>query len=336
MLIEPFTRVRTQFLEAKYCPPFLMLEGLFERHPYIVPIAQQMVKHPNEFWHMTMVAKVYEDILGSLFTKGYLARRDLGYYDLATLSAFLHDIGKFGIDPSGIDQSLAIVNYVSDAQKKARPDKDLRLAQIRATQNLHPLIGGYMINLMVEMGLIPKELAKVIAASAFEHHENNSNEFKTSFPRPYRRLESPSRTFVDLLVQLADVAVGMREKRPYRDKLTFSTIEAELNLYLQNQKLLKYIGLIINFYNKDFEQINDLRKLLIREVLASVNSVDEAIREVPDLSLIKWNESKVRSDINTHLLLERLIAEVWKSKQDRLSKAYEYNLKSDYIHLSRN
>ncbi len=319
--------INTQNFENKYARPFFMLEGLLERHPYITPIAKQMVKYPNEFWHMTMVAQAYENIIGSLFKKGYLARRNLGFYDLGTLGAFLHDIGKFGIDPAGIDKSLAIMDFVPDSQKSGRPGRDLRPVGIRANQHLHPLIGGYMINLMGEMGLIPKRLVKTIDSPAFEHHETNDSGFKPSYPRPKRRLDNPNETFIDLLVQIVDAAVGMREKRPYRNELDFSNIKLELELYLQNPELLKHIRSAMN-------PPKDLKELLIEEIMVSVNSVDRIIREVPDLSLIKWNDLK-ETNKKEHLSLEYLIAEVWKTQQKRIFEASKIYLNTDYNHSTR-
>lgn len=311
-------------VESIYSRPFLMLEGLFERHPHVIPIAQQMSEYPKEFWHMTMVAQVYESVLGSLFIQGYLVRKDLGLYDLGTLGAFLHDIGKFGIDPSGIDKSLAIMDYVADSQTAVGPGKDLRPDVIRATQHLHPLVGGYIVRLMGQTGLIPKNQVNTIASPVFGHHETNDNGFKTSYPRPDRRLENSQRTFIDLLVQLADSAVSMREKRSYRSELDFSHIESELRLYLEDSELLKHIGSVIK---------GDLKTILIKEVMKVIGSVDGIIRMIPDLSKIVW--SGIKDDDREHTLLKRLITEVWQTKQKRIFEAFEHNLKSAYNHSTR-
>jgi hypothetical protein len=334
MLREALINKRNLENSNKYARPFFMIEGLLEKHPYISPIAQQIAEFPNQFWHGTMVAQVYENVIGSLFTKGHLPQEKLGYYDSGTVSAFFHDIGKFGIDPAGINQSLAIMDHVSNSQEKARPGQDLRPTIIRATQCLHPLIGGYMVDLMSEMGLIPKGEVKIIDPPIFGHHETD-NGFKSSYPRPNRILNNPNKTFNSLLIQLIDVAVGMREKRAYRDKLDFSVIEPELGLYLQNPELLKHVGLGINFPNKELRQTKDLRELLIKEVMGAVYSVDKIIREVPDLSLIEWNNLEGAENNVNNLLLEDLIAKVWATKQDRILKTYQDYLARDYYHATR-
>jgi hypothetical protein len=318
-------------LEPKFEKPVKMLEGLFSAHEFLIPLSFQMAKHKYEFWHMVMVPIAYKGVIDKMSEVGDIESKTHEFLNSGVMTSHLHDIGKFGIVEGSINKSLEVMNFVDPDFVVSESQLDGRPPEIRAAQHLHPLVGGYMVNYLIEKGLIPPEIGLKIKSGVYSHHETYKDSFKPPYPRRLngRRLEHMDRRQVlsNFLVMLTDVAVSMRSVRPYRNQeLDYGIIEKELSLYLQDDELLAYIQPL---FNKD---IGTIKAILQKNTISAVESIDDLIRDVPDLSRIDWNGY---AEVPEEIKFDNMISDVWNVNRGALENAYVREYARDFVHLTR-
>lgn len=318
-------------LEPRFERPVNLLKNLFSEHEFLIPLSYQMSKYKYEFWHMVSVPLAYKGTIGKLGDKGEVSGDTYEFLETGVVAAHLHDIGKFGIVRGSIDKSLQAMNYVKPGFVPSGDQRDGRPPEIRALQHLHPLIGGYAINYLIEVGLIPEEIGLKIKSGVYSHHETEKDSFKPPYPRRIngRRLEVRDRRQVlsDFLIMLTDVAVSMRSIRPYRNKvLEYPVIEQELDLYLQDEELLEYIQPLFG------KTITEIKASLRDNVLSATSEIDGLVRTVPDMNQIDWNGYY---EVPEAISLGNIMESVWDVNWGALENAYKKEYERDFVHQTR-
>ncbi len=308
--------------EASIDSPYLSMVSRFIENiaakVSLMPVLTEFRGFPQEHHHGMMTAAVYNGVIGRWLMDRLVTQADLPLFNLGALAVLLHDIGKLGVDPRGIRASLAVF-YENPRTDQQLGGVDLRLPHQRAVQHLHPLVGGFFFQAMAEEQLITPQTAGVLSLVSFSHHEQH-NPHKTAYPRNHDRNNSFGQTLLVFLCSLADMAVACREHRPYRHyPLGWDIIANELDGYLPDDRLDN----LIRGGNWPLST-DDLRKKIIKDVLAATQTVDNMIRTRLDDNIIE-NPS----------LISRLIGRVWEVHGERLTQSYWFYLAHPYYHTSR-
>lgn len=240
--------------------PFDTLRELHNRYQFLMPISSEILKYsPDLFWHQTNVATGYIKLVDKLKDK---VGSNYEALLLGVPGAFLHDIGKLGIEKT-INKSLETMAENSEEAKIKREQ--------------HTIVGSEMIKLLVTHKIIPKEIGEIAADVAKNHHRTDDN-FKHSYPRTESlKGKDPTQVAREFLTELIDTAIAMLSIRSYRPlPLSIEEINKELANRLSGHQILDFISPIFNNM-----PIDDLRGLLRNEVLAILPEIEDYINIKP-------------------------------------------------------
>lgn len=319
------------FKEKTTITPIDTLRNLHIENPFLKPISLALADYPDLFWHSTMVATGYENLIqrlgGARVLDGHnsaLQQRNLG--------AFLHDIGKPGVVDQSIEDSLRIMDWVPGEFDRSESQTDNRPPEIRAIQHLHPLVGYGMIMQLIENNLIPRRKGMEIAEQILNHHRTDGV-FKTSYPSGNLVLDGRDQVQVagEFLTQFVDVGAAMLSDRPNRKRLSLAIIKTELAKYLGNNKLLNFIFPVF-----EISSISTLRAQIYDQTLAILRELEPIINMVPSkesmFALICGYQSVVG---NERIDLQALINQVWRIRQLEFTEEYQRGLDGEYFHHGR-
>lgn len=318
--------------EGSMGAPFDTLVNLHIENLFLKPISLALADYPDLFWHSTMVATGYENLIQRLGGVGGV--RVLNSHNSAlqqrNSGAFLHDIGKLGVINKSIESSLRIMDWVPNKFDKSESQTDGRVPEIRAIQHLHPLVGYEMIIQLIGNNLIPRERGMEIAEQILNHHKTDGI-FKTSYPNGKLILDGRDQIQVagEFLTQIVDVGVAMLSDRPYRKRLSLEIIRIELAKYLDNEKLLNFIFPVF-----EISSINILRAQIYHQTLATLKQLEPFINSEPSklVALISNYQSAIS---NEGIDLQTLINQVWETKHLEFTEEYQRGLDGEYVHEGR-
>lgn len=283
---------------------------LREKFPRLCPILDEFQHIPVEFNHAEMVSLACKKTATKIFFRGVINQGEFQLLQLASDGAILHDIGKLGVASGGIKQSL---ETFYDNFTGVTGNIDNRTTEQRASQRLHPLISGYYIRYLGELGFIPREVANLWQNTVgFGHHESNGNGAKNSYPRESTRLNNKTEAIFQKMMSLVDTVVSMRELRAYRD------FELPWDL-ISNRLLMDFSGAEKNKKAVQFCQ----------DILTSVIEIDLQIRPWNKFPGIILNEDKPLT------LIPYMFEVIWKNHRKRLETEYKRGLKTISFDYSR-
>jgi hypothetical protein len=331
------------------------LQRLLESNPFLQPVTQELDK-VGELAHGMRVAAVYEDSVGALVNLGVVDEYVASYLRLGIGGVLLHDIGKTAINPGGIVTSLNTMS--ANLNGNSKNGADTRTALQREMQHIHPLMGGFILLKLLELGVFPKENEDVIklwSAIAFAHHEsiagnNHRTRPKVFYPRSnsINHRISPERALVVVLAQLCDTAMAMREVRSYR-KIPISIVDVGHELEsLLNDDILKNILPLTDNWQPNEQSLTKLRLLMVIQIMKSVLKIELSMHEnridkdTNQIHRINHSEhetlSHLKNDEDAQLacpILHEAIRQVWEEQSDRLNIQIATRLKEEHFHLSR-
>lgn len=296
-------------LEPNYIDRLSVLSFLI-KYPGLSSVFDSFLRIPVEFRHNLMVSKVTSFVFTDLLIHGgIITEKQYAMFLKASDGVVFHDIGKLGVVEGSIYKSLGVF-YENDSNIN-----DRNLEHI-ARRNTHPILSGYFILQLGDLGYVDSKTARLWAAtSGFSHHENDGLLVKSSYPRKKARYSNEQERFFGLVLSMVDDAVAMSELRPYR-----KGNESFEQSIICNIIYMKHSDELNSFRNR---YRLDLLSLILEEVM---NKKDEI------LPWKKFPGIDISGDVS---LIESLFAQVWEKHRPRLEKEYLGYLDRNLVDLTR-
>jgi hypothetical protein len=341
--VEVQTRnIRWPAGETETINPPDFLRNLHNEQPFLRPISIAMIDHDSDlFWHQAVVSMGYRALLNCLSANlngnhVALARR--------TGPAMGHDIGKYGVAgdfetgvAGTISESLAIINYVQEGFVRGQSQLNTRPDYVIARSHLHTLLGNLIIreifkefNQKVSLSeRIPKHVTEEYSRVALNHHRNDNSDHRKSYPGR-TRLKGKNKIQVasEFMIELMDIPIAMlADDRLYRFALERDLANQEVEKYLQNDKILKFILPVF----AGVKNVGELKVLLYEKVQLALDQIKDFVNAKPPTQELKALVGGQPEPVD----LQMIINNVWKRYHVQLGNAYKNNLKNGFFHNTR-
>jgi len=312
--------------------PFnVFLENFLSKYKFAGPVLREMDKY-RQLRHGVASACIYEIAVGEMYKQGLIDNVEAQKLFTGTGGVLLHDIGKMGADPVGVEQSL---KKIGETNKKNITNGILSTTDTRTQENiaqnqLHPTLGGKAIKLFGKLGIFPEKLADFWSQIAFNHEEEHYlNGNKLGYAR--KEFRESDDVLYYLLAKLAD-GVALKEKREYKEPLSQYHLEVKYHDIMNDELVLKAAEQLKPWKGKQFdrEKLNGLRNQIISIFINAENSIDEFVNMEPNFEPIFR-----QYEVHKHDYLAEIFQYIWKNDKRVLMKLYEKGLKTKNYDLTR-
>lgn len=312
-----------------------ILSCAYTMYPQLLPYLNEIYQFDKAtFKHSVYVADIAVKSFIKYAKVAKLSQKDFNQGVISLIiGGLLHDVGKLGLSDKTLEESWEMLyperrrnhtslSVSSNQSKNNVPKMDGRTDEERKRVHLHNVIGGYMVQMLLDKECpdMSTDLKHLISQMAFNHHESAFDTNHDSYARTKLRLERPINNLYYIYLRLADVAVAMTERRPNRNNQSLGiTVVAEEIESMLSDKLLSHM-----FQTDKEDALSLIRQTFVQTILSSLAYDHDEVAGMPDtfdpMNIFGFNGNNRIQHGNK---MESLISSVWDMWGPRLAKTME-------------